>query len=173
LNCEQNQITSLDVSNNTDLIFLDCSSGNNISSLDVSNNIALITLYCGYNQLTSLDVSQNTSLTSLWCEDNQLIRLDVRNGNNTNFTDFISTNNPNLFCVNVDDSIYSTNNWTSIDTWHYFSNNCNPLAIQEHSSKKELLKITDILGRKTKGTKNELLFYIYNDGTVEKRIVIE
>jgi len=26
---------------------------------------------------------------------------------------------------------------------------------------------------KTKGTKNEPLFYIYDDGTVEKRIVIE
>ena len=29
------------------------------------------------------------------------------------------------------------------------------------------------LGRETKGTKNEVLFYIYDDGTVEKRIVIE
>ena len=31
----------------------------------------------------------------------------------------------------------------------------------------------DLLGRETKGTKNEILFYIYDDGTVEKRIVIE
>ena len=36
-----------------------------------------------------------------------------------------------------------------------------------------LLKITDLLGRETKGTKNEVLFYIYDDGTVEKRIVVE
>ena len=36
-----------------------------------------------------------------------------------------------------------------------------------------LIKITDVLGRETKGTKNEVLFYIYDDGTVEKRIVIE
>ena len=41
------------------------------------------------------------------------------------------------------------------------------------SSNKELLKATDLLGRETKGTKNEVLFYIYDDGTVEKRIVIE
>jgi len=40
------------------------------------------------------------------------------------------------------------------------------------SIKKELLKVTDLLGRETKGTKNELL-YLYDDGTVEKRIVIE
>jgi thiol-disulfide isomerase/thioredoxin len=38
---------------------------------------------------------------------------------------------------------------------------------------KTLMKITNLLGRETKGTKNEVLFYIYDDGTVEKRIVIE
>ena len=46
-------------------------------------------------------------------------------------------------------------------------------AIKEHTTKKELLKITDILGREKKGKKNELLFYIYDDGTIEKRINIE
>jgi len=50
---------------------------------------------------------------------------------------------------------------------------CGVSAIKEHTTKKELLKITDLLGRETKGTKNEVLFYIYDDGTVEKRIVIE
>ena len=37
---------------------------------------------------------------------------------------------------------------------------------------KKLLKIIDILGRKTKET-NQPLFYIYDDGTVEKKIIIE
>jgi hypothetical protein len=37
---------------------------------------------------------------------------------------------------------------------------------------KNLLKITDLLGRETKAT-NQLLFYLYNDGTVEKRIILE
>jgi len=45
--------------------------------------------------------------------------------------------------------------------------------VEEHTTNKKLLKVTDLLGRETKGTKNEVLFYIYNDGTVEKRIVIE
>jgi len=48
-----------------------------------------------------------------------------------------------------------------------------PSAIQEHNTNKELLKVTDLLGRETKGTKNEVLFYIYDDGTVEKRIIVE
>ncbi len=42
-----------------------------------------------------------------------------------------------------------------------------------HYHIKEILKITDILGRETKAIKNEPLFYIYNDGTVEKKITIE
>jgi hypothetical protein len=37
---------------------------------------------------------------------------------------------------------------------------------------KKLLKIVDILGRESK-SKNGLLFYIYSDGTVEKKIIIE
>ena len=46
--------------------------------------------------------------------------------------------------------------------------------IKEYTNKKKLFKVTDLLGRETKGTKiNELLFYIYDDGTVEKRIVID
>ena len=40
------------------------------------------------------------------------------------------------------------------------------------NSSKKLLEITDLLGRETK-QKNQPLFYIYDDGTVEKRIIIE
>ena len=41
------------------------------------------------------------------------------------------------------------------------------------TSKAKLIKKVDLLGRETKGKKNQPLFYIYDDGTVEKRIVIE
>jgi len=54
--------------------------------------------------------------------------------------------------------------------------NTGSTIIEEHNTNttnKELLKITDLLGRETKGAKNQPLFYIYDDGTVEKRIVIE
>ena len=49
----------------------------------------------------------------------------------------------------------------------------NSVGIEEHTINKELLKVTDLLGRETKGTKNKVLFYTYDDGTVEKRIVIK
>jgi len=47
-----------------------------------------------------------------------------------------------------------------------------PLNVIDFEST-QLIKITDLLGRETKGKKDQPLFYIYNDGTVEKRIVIE
>ena len=49
---------------------------------------------------------------------------------------------------------------------------CVVSAIEEYATNKELLKVTDLLGRETKQT-NQPLFYIFDDGTVEKRIVIE
>ena len=49
----------------------------------------------------------------------------------------------------------------------------NTTSISEINTDKKSLNIVDVLGRKTKGTKNTLLFYIYDDGTVEKKIIIE
>ena len=51
----------------------------------------------------------------------------------------------------------------------------NPTAVINinNTTSKTLIKVTDVLGSETKGTKNEPLFYIYDDGTVEKRIIIE
>ena len=52
-------------------------------------------------------------------------------------------------------------------------NSCILNAVEEQTKNRKILKITDLLGREKKGSKNEVLFYIYNDGTVEKRIIIE
>ena len=116
LGCWENQLTSLDVSQNTFLSELDCSN-NQLTSLDVSQNIALTFLFCHYNQLTSLDVSANTALSRLQCQNNQLTSLDLRNGNNMNIylgsSYYLNlTNNPQLYCIDVDDATYSTANWT-------------------------------------------------------------
>ena len=76
LYCQGNQMTDLDVSNNTALELLFCY-GNQMTDLDVSNNTALTELHCYWNQLTDLDVSKNTALTQLYCDDNQLTTLDA------------------------------------------------------------------------------------------------
>ena len=175
LDCRENQLTSLDVSQNIALTYLNCEH-NQLTNLDVSGATALNELHVDNNQFSSLDVSNNIALGYFSCANNQLTSLDVRNGNNSNTVPFKVTNNPNLTCVNVDNVAWSTANWTvanqNIDSQHYFSNNCSGTSIEEHTTNKELLKVTDLLGRETKQT-NQPLLYIYDDGTVEKRIVIE
>ena len=96
LNCGGNQLTSLDLSANTQLQELHCG-GNQLTSLDLSNNPSVNTLTCSsndlssidlgkcnlewfqcmYNQLTSLDVSNCFNLNVLWCQYNLLTSLDV------------------------------------------------------------------------------------------------
>ena len=180
LECYSNQLTSLDVSQNTALYRLKCDD-NQLTSLDVSNNTALEGLNCDANQLTSLDVSQNTALIILGCIVNQLTCLNVANGNNINLVVFDAENNPNLTCIQVDDAVWSSANWTggNIDSQIYFSANCNnacsnTTGINElNATPKQLIKIVDVLGRKTPFKPNTTLLYIYNDGTVERKMIIE
>jgi hypothetical protein len=323
LDCEgqnwpNSQLTNLDLSQNPNLQWVECSN-NHLTSLNLNGAVSLETLYCAYNQLTSLDLSTNTILGTLFCPynqitsldltqnintaglsiacwDNALINLDIRNGLNTSMWNLHCFNNPNLTCINVDDSVFMYN-WMAnspnppqvqIDPQHYFSNNCpistfslcdsvvinysymdttiipnliyfdvqvsgfgpnvgypgfvlldqigdtvayenfntagnvytlmpnaietrfldiiqnfslpfngfihlvdgwfagNPntvcnypfsitgiTSIEEESINKQLLKVIDILGKESKDLKNQPLFYIYDDGTVEKKIIIE
>ena len=45
--------------------------------------------------------------------------------------------------------------------------------INEFDTNKKLVNIVDVLGRKAKKSNNSLLFYIYEDGSVEKHLIIE
>jgi choice-of-anchor B domain-containing protein len=49
----------------------------------------------------------------------------------------------------------------------------NSTSIEESTNNKKLISITNVLGQKTSFRKNTSLFYIYNDGTLEKKIIIE
>ena len=172
LYCAGNQITNLDISKNTDLTFLSCGT-NPLTTLDLSNNLTLTSLDCFNAQITNLDLSNNPALIYLICTNGQLQTLNLKNGNNYSMNNFFCLNNPNLSCINVDDEYWSTTNWMQIESQHYFSNNCSgTTSIPEKYTNKGLLKVTDLLGRETKET-NQLLFYIYDDGIVEKRIVTE
>ena len=50
--------------------------------------------------------------------------------------------------------------------------NTGTYVFEDHSKNKELLKITDLFGRETKQT-NQPIFYIYDDGTVEKKLIVK
>jgi hypothetical protein len=50
---------------------------------------------------------------------------------------------------------------------------CIPTSVDELNKGINLLRIVDVLGRETKKESNIPLFYFYDDGTVEKKIIIE
>lgn len=99
---------------------------NQLTSLDLTQNTSLVLLNCSDNQLTGLDLSQNGILQVLNCSVNQLTSLNVANGNNANLpaASFNATSNSNLTCIQVDDVNYSTNNWMAVDAGASFSLNC-------------------------------------------------
>ena len=55
----------------TELTSLNCSN-NSLTSLDLSNNTKLLTLHCFNNQLTTLDLSENKSLKNVYCYGNKI-----------------------------------------------------------------------------------------------------
>ena len=83
LNCENNFINVLDITQNTNLTQLFCSN-NALNTINVSTLTNLQILWCGNNQLSSLHVSNNTQLISLVCNDNQLTSIDVSNNTSLN-----------------------------------------------------------------------------------------
>lgn len=146
--CSFNQLTSLDLSNNPILTQLNCAD-NNLGSIDLTHNTAMQYLYVYDDQLTSLDLSHNTALIEFNCDGNLLGTIDVSldaalnwfscrnnpplsslniaNGNNHNMPSygFSAYNNPNLYCIQVDDTAYSNANWSlNIDPQSYFSLSC-------------------------------------------------
>ena len=186
--CEWNLLTSLDVSSNTALTTLSCF-GNLLTSLNLSQNTALQELLCFGNQLTSLDVSSNPELNFLDCQDNQLTSLDVSQntalehlfieGNNLTSLDLsllCLTNaylsNPNLFCIQVSNvSCYQS--WMIDTTFQYYSEDCTDSVNELNDNNKTLTKVIDALGREVNHMTNQVLFHIYDDGSVEKKFVVE
>jgi len=79
---------------------------------------------------------------------------------------------PCLTLTMFDSTVMNTCVSTTCDTVISVSTTSLPNQMQTNNNKK-ILSIIDILGRQSKGLKNQPLFYIYDDGTVEKRIVIE
>ena len=78
--------------------------GKNISDLTgIEEFISLRSLFCYDNNITNLNLENNTQLFEVTCSDNQLIYINLKNGNNTGLWYFMSFNNPNLMCIDVDD----------------------------------------------------------------------
>lgn len=110
---------------------------NNLTSLDVSNNILLETLDISSpsldtlprNQITDLDLTVNTALISFIAFNANISNLTIQNGNNNNITEFSTLENPNLTCIQVDDATRANNREQPYDDWltdfqTFFSEDC-------------------------------------------------
>jgi len=144
LNCSGNHLTSLDISNNTQLVALYCSSNtitnidvlnnsllttlkcvnNDLTNIDLSNNTLLTTLHCSSNNITSLDVSNNTQLTTLWCSFNNLTNLGVANNTQLN----------SLRCITNDLTSLDVSNNSLLTFLTCYDNNLNYLDMRNDNN---------------------------------------
>ena len=97
-----NQLTTLDVTTNSNLLFVFVRN-NNLTALDVSGLVGLEKIEANGNELTSLDISDNTALQQLSLHDNLLEAIDISNiPGNTQLNTFSIENNP-LDCIKVNE----------------------------------------------------------------------
>ena len=148
-------------------------SNNGVTDLTGIKDFSQLTdLFCNGNQIIDLDLSNNSNLVELNCNNNLLESLDVRNGNNLGLWYFTAVNNPQLYCIAVNDIAYANYNWLK-DSGCVFSANCGTSSVEDHQSKRKLIKVLGVFGRSVTPKPNMPLMYIYDDGSVEKRIIFD
>lgn len=133
LNCLFNNIKSLDLKENRLLKSLDCQS-NELKLLDLSKCDSLRSIYCQSNKIERLELANSQKLHLINCSKNKLTYLNVKSGKNENLLYLYSKYNPDLRCIQVDNTWYSTSNWPSKDSSAYYSANCNYVGISKTNS---------------------------------------
>lgn len=91
LNCKENDISDLNLSENLKLTYLDCTYNYLNSELDLSKNIELKTLICRNMKLENLNLENNTKLEKLDFTNNRVKNIDL--SKNTNLIELICENN--------------------------------------------------------------------------------
>ncbi len=158
-----NQISQIDISKNT-LLDIFNANGNPLTTLDVSKNIYLAQLLLEYTDLTSIDISKlemlryfyvngtyledidaskNIGMIGLQASDcPELKTVNMKNGNNLNVSLCVTTNDPKLTCIMVDDPEYSstatTSLWQKDDTATY-TTDCAFLSSNDSQLDKDLM----------------------------------
>lgn len=144
------EITSLDISNNTQLRMLNCRS-NNLTAIDISNNSLLEELHIGniqdlgpWNQVSEIDLSNNPNINYVEAfHIPTLHTINLKNGNNNTdmyiifgqdawFGDPQPEDPLNTVCIQVDSEELAQSNqlpyseWNIIDVFseYHFSENC-------------------------------------------------
>lgn len=91
LNCFDNNMDELNLSENPELIYLDCSQNNLRNTLDLSKNKKLKTLICRNNKIETLNLENNAALEKLEFTNNRVKNIDL--SKNTNLIELVCENN--------------------------------------------------------------------------------
>ena len=104
---------------------------------------------------------------------------DSANLDNWYINQGLPTNGNSINCLFEDQIYWETGDPTPWGSWTFIHNNpgvdlnaptgIGSLVLDE----KKLIKTLDALGREVNHTTNQILFYIYDDGSVEKRFIVE
>ena len=160
--------------NNSDSILLDAanqttnilSNGNDVIGLyhtTLETIVDIIGVLDSANNITAWNVDGVVNAT----KDHTMIRKsDVCEGNFGDWSLSDGSNTYSHWIVGVIDDFSDVNNHTS----ECF--NSTSIKALNHFER-NLLEVKDLLGRKTKIINNKALFYIYDDGSVEKKIILE
>ena len=126
------------------------------------------------------------TIINFWVNQNSLNNLVVDT--------FPNLNNNNKITISYKYSDPSTNNEVWLYThksghnwgddgdvvieeeiWEFFTKMSlnTSTIIKENYSNNKLIKVVDIFGRESTEKKNSILFFIYNDGVIEKKIIME
>lgn len=116
-------LTYVDFSANLELKYLFLANCK-LSQIDVSQNVEMTIFDCRYNMLPFLDLSLNPALEIVHVQASGLLTMNLANGTNTLITQFTAHDNFDLTCIQVDDPVYSTANWPSVEINASFSTDC-------------------------------------------------
>ena len=104
---------------------------------------------------------------------------DSANLDNWYISEGLPPNGSSINCLFEDQIYWETGAPTPWGSWTFIHNNpgvdLNTTTGIDNifPNNKKLIKIVDLLAREPKDLKNQPLFYIYDDGTVEKKIIFE
>jgi len=125
------------------------------------------------------------TLVDFWVNENSLTNLNIdtfpdldNNGNITISHKHFSLSNNNEVWLYTHQNGHDWGDDGDIvieqEIWNFFllmSNNST--EVNEFYESKKLLSVTNLLGQKVTGIKNKFLFYIYDNGEVEKKIILD
>ena len=132
LYCEDTKLTSLDTSHNTKLSTLECERNPSLTTLNISGNTALRVLDCRDNALAALDLTNNTALEKLQCGGNEFTTLNLSQNTNLKYFGFSNGKLSSL------DLIHNTN----LEELYFFGSNFSTIDVSKNT-KLRILRLFD------------------------------